>query len=93
MNVKNISSNKTIESLNLGGTSITSNGVLELARSKNDVLKSVNIEGCKKLKQSDSSVLIAAGLDVTAGEDVFRFYLKPDKFSEFKSINTSVLKT
>ena len=56
-------------------------------------LRTVNITGCKKLNSSDDLVLKNNGINVEAGEDVFRFHLMPDYNSDLPRITHSVLKT
>ena len=88
-----VSTSETLEYLNIGGTGVTSQGIFDLVRLCNLPLKEVVITGCKKLKNSDEDLLQRHGLKVTGGEDLFRFYLQPDVFSELNKITNSVLKT
>mmetsp|Transcript_35060 Transcript_35060/g.34738 ORF Transcript_35060/g.34738 Transcript_35060/m.34738 type:complete len:164 (+) Transcript_35060:45-536(+) len=83
----------TIETLNLGGTGITSECIYYIVTEGAITLKNVNIVGCKKLKNSDIELLKTSGFNVTGGEDVFRFNLLPEPFSGLKKITQSVLKT
>ena len=56
-------------------------------------LRSVNISSCKKLNASDDKILLKNKINVEGGEDVFRFYLLPEIYSDLPKITTSVLKT
>ena len=56
-------------------------------------LRKVNIIGCKKLNNHDDLVLKNNGINVEAGEDVFRFHLMPDHNSDLPKITHNVLKT
>lgn len=99
VNVKDegiISLNKTndnLETLNLSGTSITSEWIYFIIREAAIWLKNVNIVGCKKLKNSDQDILKSHGFNVLCGEDTFRFNLLPEPFYGLRKITQSVLKT
>ena len=56
-------------------------------------LKKVNIAGCKKLNASDDNILRINKINFESGEDVFRFYLVPEQFTDLPPITKSVLKT
>ena len=81
-----------LETLDLGGTNITSDSLRELVSLCLN-LKKVNISGCKKLNASDDRILLKNKINVEGGDDVFRFYLFPEQFSDLPKITTSVLKT
>lgn len=85
--------NDRLETLNLAGTSITSECVYFIVREGAISLRNVNIVGCKKLKTTDQELLKSNGFNVKGGEDVFRFNLLPEPFSGLKKITQSVLKT
>lgn len=85
--------NDNITTLNLAGTSITSECIYFIIREGALSLKNVNIVGCKKLKANDQDLLKSHGFNVKGGEDVFRFNLLPEPFSGLKKITQSVLKT
>jgi hypothetical protein len=53
----------------------------------------VNILGCKRLNASDELILLRRGINVESGEDVFRFHLIPEYYSDLPRITNSVLKT
>ena len=81
-----------LEEIDVGSTAITG----EFLRQVVDLclnLKKVNITGCKKLNASDDLVLKQNGINVEAGEDVFRFHLVPEYNSDLPRITNSVLKT
>lgn len=81
-----------LEELDVGSTNITGETLREVVVS-NLSLRVVNITGCKKLNASDDLVLKNNGINVDAGEDVFRFHLMPDHNSDLPKITHSVLKT
>ena len=56
-------------------------------------LRKVNIAGCKKLNASDDYVLKLCKINYEGGEDVFRFYLVPEYYTDLPAITKSVLKT
>ncbi len=56
-------------------------------------LKKVNISGCKRLNASDDRILLKNKINVEGGDDVFRFYLFPEQFSDLPKITSSILKT
>lgn len=85
--------NEKLETLNLAGTSVTSECIYFIVREGAISLHNVNIVGCKKLKQNDQEMLKSHGFNVQGGEDVFRFNLLPEPFSGLKKITQSVLKT
>ena len=60
----------------MGSTNITGETLRKLVTVCLD-LKKVNITGCKRLNASDDIVLKQHGINVEAGEDVFRFFLIP----------------
>ena len=81
-----------LEELDLGSTNITGESLRLLVIICLD-LKKVNITGCKRLNASDDLVLKQNGINVDAGEDVFRFHLIPEYNSDLPKITSSVLKT
>ena len=81
-----------LEDLNVGSTNITGESLRKLVVVCLD-LKKVNITGCKRLNASDDIVLKQNGINVDAGEDVFRFHLIPEYNSDLPKITSSVLKT
>jgi len=85
--------NDNLESLNLAGTSVTSECIYFIVREGAVSLTNVNIVGCKKLKNTDQELLKKHGFNIKGGEDVFRFNLLPEPFSGLKKITQSVLKT
>lgn len=85
--------NDQLETLNLAGTSITSECIYFIVREGAISLRNINITGCKKLKTTDQELLKSHGFNVKGGEDVFRFNLLPEPFSGLKKITQSVLKT
>ena len=85
--------NDNLETLNLGGTGITSEWIYFIVQEGSISLKNVNIVGCKKLKNTDQELLKTHGFNVIGGEDVFRFNLLPEPFSGLRKITQSVLKT
>lgn len=81
-----------LEDIDVGSTNITGETLRELVASCLN-LRKVNITGCKKLNNADDLVLKNNGINVEAGEDVFRFHLMPDYNSDLPKITHSVLKT
>jgi hypothetical protein len=81
-----------LEEIDVGSTNITGVSLRRLVELCLD-LKRVNITGCKRLNASDDLVLKQNGINVDAGEDVFRFHLKPAFNSDLPKITSSVLKT
>lgn len=81
-----------LEDIDLGSTNITGHTLRELQIICLNI-RTVNITGCKKLNSSDDLVLRNNGINVEAGEDVFRFHLMPDYNSDLPRITHSVLKT
>ena len=81
-----------LEDIDVGSTNITGETLRELVASCLN-LRTVNITGCKKLNNADDLVLKNNGINVEAGEDVFRFHLMPDYNSDLPKITHSVLKT
>ncbi len=53
----------------------------------------MSITSCKKLNASDDHILKSNKINVDSGEDIFRFYLIPEPFSDLPRITNSVLKT
>jgi hypothetical protein len=91
--VKELSRNlKYLEDMDIGGTNVTAESLRELVTMCLN-LKKVNITGCKRLNASDDSILKQNKINVEGGEDVFRFYLVPEQFSDLPRITNSVLKT
>lgn len=76
----------------MGGTNITGESLRDLVTLCLN-LKKVNISGCKKLNASDDVILRTNKINFEGGEDVFRFYLIPEQFSDLPRITNSVLKT
>lgn len=83
---------KYLEEIDLGGTNVTGEALKELVTYCLNLSK-VNITGCKKLNASDDNVLRKNKINVESGEDVFRFYLIPEQYSDLPKITNSVLKT
>ena len=83
---------KYMEDIDLGGTSVTIEGLRDLVTFCLN-LKKVNIAGCKKLNASDDNILRINKINFEGGEDVFRFYLVPEQFTDLPPITKSVLKT
>jgi hypothetical protein len=81
-----------LRELDVGSTNITGETLRKLVTVCLD-LQRVNITGCKRLNASDDIVLKQHGVNVEAGEDVFRFHLLPEYNSDLPKITTSVLKT
>lgn len=81
-----------LEELDVGSTSITGDTLRKLVLICLN-LKKVNIMGCKKLNAYEDIILKQNGINVDAGEDVFRFHLIPEYNSDLPKITTSVLKT
>jgi len=81
-----------LEMLDLGSTGITNHTLTDLV-SNCPNLKTVKILGCKKLNVSDDLILKRRGINVEAGEDVFRFNLVPKAGSDLLRVTNSVLKT
>lgn len=91
--IKDISRNlKYVEDIDIGGTLVTGEALRELVSLCLN-LKKVNISGCKKLNASDDNILKANKINFEGGEDIFRFYLVPEQFSDLPRITNSVLKT
>lgn len=65
-----------LEDLDIGGTAVTHESLKDLVTYCLN-LKKVNISGCKQLNASDDQILKRNKINVEAGEDVFRFFLKP----------------
>lgn len=59
-----VGTSESLKHLNIGGTGITSAGILDLIRTCNLNLEEVIITGCKKLKNSDENLLSKHGLKV-----------------------------
>jgi hypothetical protein len=78
--------------VDISGTSVTAIALADLVALCIN-LKRVNISGCKKLNASDERILEKNKINVESGDDVFRFYLVPEQFSELPKITNSVLKT
>lgn len=83
---------KYLEDIDISGTSITANSLSDLVTLCLN-LKNVNISGCKSLNASDEKILQKNMINVEGGDDVFRFYLMPEAYSELPKITSSVLKT
>jgi len=83
---------KYIQDLDLGGTYISVDSLRDLVYQCLNLQK-VNITGCKRLNASDDYILKVNKINVEGGEDVFRFYLVPDQFSDLPRITNSILKT
>ena len=83
---------KYLEEIDIGGTSITVESLRDLVTFCLN-LKKVNISGCKKVNASDDKILQKHKINVEGGDDVFRFYLFPDQYSDLPKITSSVLKT
>ncbi len=81
-----------LEEIDVGSTNITGQTLRDLVTLCLN-LRTVNITGCKKLNSHDDLVLKNNGINVEAGEDVFRFHLMPDHNSDLPKITHSVLKT
>ena len=81
-----------LEEIDIGGTMITVEALRDLTAFCLN-LKRVNIAGCKKLNASDDTILRLRRIDFEGGEDVFRFYLVPETYSDLPKITSSVLKT
>lgn len=81
-----------LEEMDVGSTNITGETLREVVTLCLN-LRRVNITGCKKLNSHDDIVLKNNGINVEAGEDVFRFHLMPDYNSDLPKITHSVLKT
>lgn len=81
-----------LEEIDVGSTNITGETLREIVTLCLN-LRKVNITGCKKLCNHDDLVLKNNGINVEAGEDVFRFHLMPDHNSDLPKITHSVLKT
>ena len=81
-----------LEEIDVGSTNITGQTLRDLVTLCLN-LRTVNITGCKKLNNHDDLVLKNNGINVEAGEDVFRFHLMPDHNSDLPKITNSVLKT
>ena len=81
-----------LHDLDVGSTNITGETLRRLVVICLN-LKKVNITGCKRLNASDDLVLKQHGINIDAGEDVFRFHLIPEYNSDLPKITTSVLKT
>ena len=81
-----------LEEIDVGSTNITGETLREVVTLCLN-LRKVNITGCKKLNSHDDLVLKNHGINVEAGEDVFRFHLMPDHNSDLPRITHSVLKT
>ena len=81
-----------LEDMDVGSTNITGETLREVVTLCLN-LRKVNITGCKKLNSHDDLVLKTNGINVEAGEDVFRFHLMPDYNSDLPKITHSVLKT
>ncbi|CDW83611.1 UNKNOWN [Stylonychia lemnae] len=85
----------------LGCFNVKDDGVHELATNLK-YLEDIDISGtsitlvslsCKKLNASDDKILLKHKINVEGGDDVFRFYLLPEIYSDLPKITTSVLKT
>eukprot|EP00347_Sterkiella_histriomuscorum_P009893 403339469 len=83
---------KYLEEIDISGTQITIVSLQDLVTYCLN-LKSVNISGCKSLNASDERILQKNHVNVECGDDVFRFYLLPEQYSELPKITSSVLKT
>jgi hypothetical protein len=83
---------KYLEDIDIGGTLVTGETLRDLVTLCLN-LKKVNISGCKRLNASDDNILKANKINFEGGEDVFRFYLVPEQFSDLPRITNSVLKT
>ena len=83
---------KYLEEIDLGGTSITGEVLREMVGLCLN-LRRVNISGCKNLNASDDQILRRHKINVESGEDIFRFYLFPDRTSDLPKITTGILKT
>ena len=81
-----------LEELDVGSTGITGQTLREIVTVCLN-LRKMNITGCKRINSSDDQVLKNNGINVEAGEDVFRFHLMPDYNSDLPKITQSVLKT
>jgi len=81
-----------LEEIDVGSTNITGQTLFEVVSLCLN-LRKVNIIGCKKLNNHDDLVLKKNGINVEAGEDVFRFHLMPDHNSDLPKITHNVLKT
>jgi acid stress-induced BolA-like protein IbaG/YrbA len=91
--VKELSKNlKYLEDVDIGGTNVSGEALRDLVALCLN-LKKVNITGCKRLNASDDNILKQHKINVEGGEDVFRFYLIPEQFSDLPRITNSVLKT
>ena len=83
---------KYLEDIDISGTSISAVALQDLVTLCLN-LRNVNISSCKKLNASDDKILLKNKINVEGGEDVFRFYLFPEIYSDLPKITTSVLKT
>lgn len=83
---------KYLEDIDLGGTLVTVDALRDLVTFCLNI-KKVNISGCKKLNASDDNILRQNKINFEGGEDVFRFYLIPEQYSDLPRITNSVLKT
>lgn len=84
---------KFINDLDLGGTSITAQGLRDLVQ-LSPTLQRVCIMGCKKLNNSDDQILTRRQIECQGIDDVFRFHLLPELISsDLPQITKSVLKT
>lgn len=91
--VKEIAKNlKYLEEIDIGGTNITADSLRDLVTLCLN-LKKVNISGCKRLNASDDRILLKNKINVEGGDDVFRFYLFPEQYSDLPKITSSILKT
>ena len=76
----------------MGGTYITIESLRDLVTFCLN-LRKVSIAGCKKLNASDDNILRQNKINFEGGEDIFRFYLEPDYYSDLPAITKSILKT
>lgn len=83
---------KYLEDIDIGGTNITAESLRDLVALCLN-LRKVNISGCKRLNAYDDRILLKNKINVEGGDDVFRFHLFPEQFSDLPRIHAGVLKT